>query len=81
MAQNDGGLLDEGGDASDWIELRNTSNATVDVTGWGLSDNSAQPMKWIFPAYGGGSNYPSGVYYYKLSTVEFSETKKMVLIK
>ena len=28
-----------------------------------------------------GSNYPSGVYFYKLITDEFSETKKMVLIK
>jgi hypothetical protein len=28
-----------------------------------------------------GSNYPSGVYFYKLITNEFSETKKMVLIK
>jgi hypothetical protein len=28
-----------------------------------------------------GSNYPSGVYYYRLITGEFSETKRMVLIK
>lgn len=28
-----------------------------------------------------GSNLPSGVYYYKLSSVNFSDTKKMVLIK
>jgi len=28
-----------------------------------------------------GSNYPSGVYFYKLSSGDFSETKKMVLIK
>jgi hypothetical protein len=27
------------------------------------------------------SNYPSGVYFYKLLTSEFIETKKMVLIK
>jgi hypothetical protein len=29
----------------------------------------------------GGSNYPSGVYFYKLIANEFTETKKMVLIK
>jgi hypothetical protein len=28
-----------------------------------------------------GTDYPSGVYYYTLSTVEFTQTKKMVLIK
>jgi hypothetical protein len=28
-----------------------------------------------------GSNYPSGVYFYKLVSSEYSETKKMVLIK
>ena len=27
------------------------------------------------------SNYPSGVYYYKLETGEYKETKKMILIK
>ena len=28
-----------------------------------------------------GSNLPSGVYYYKISTGDFSETKRMVLVK
>ncbi|MDF7797979.1 lamin tail domain-containing protein [Pontiellaceae bacterium B1224] len=43
--------LDDGyGDASDWIELRNTGNSAVDLTGWGLSDNPAKPMKFVFPA-------------------------------
>jgi hypothetical protein len=28
-----------------------------------------------------GSNYPSGVYLYKLTTADFTETKRMVLIK
>ena len=32
-------------------------------------------------ATGGGTNYPSGVYFYKLTTPDFTQTKKMVLIK
>ena len=28
-----------------------------------------------------GSYYPSGVYFYKLITADYTETKKMVLIK
>lgn len=28
-----------------------------------------------------GTNYPSGVYFYRLSTDSYSETKKMVLMK
>ena len=28
-----------------------------------------------------GSNFPSGVYFYKLEAGEFAETKRMVLIK
>jgi len=27
------------------------------------------------------SNYPSGVYYYKLAAADYTETKKMILIK
>jgi hypothetical protein len=27
------------------------------------------------------ANYPSGVYYYKLTAGDFTETKKMVLVK
>jgi photosystem II stability/assembly factor-like uncharacterized protein len=28
-----------------------------------------------------GSNYPSGVYFYKLTTADYTETKKMILLK
>jgi hypothetical protein len=50
VAENKYSLKDGYGEASDWIELRNTGNAAVDLTGWGLSDDSRQPMKWVFPA-------------------------------
>ncbi|MFT5123441.1 MAG: hypothetical protein ACI97B_002074 [Verrucomicrobiales bacterium] len=60
---------DGNGDASDWIELYNPNDFTVDLTGFGLSDRSDQPMKWVFPSasipafdtlivYASGSNNP-----------------------
>lgn len=33
----------------DWLELYNASAQAVDVSGWGLSDDSASPRKWRFP--------------------------------
>ena len=50
VAENKYSLKDSYGDASDWIELRNPGNSSVDLAGWGLSDDPALPMKWIFPA-------------------------------
>ena len=50
VAENRFSLEDGNGDASDWIELRNTSNEAVNLAGYGLSDDPAQPMKWLFPA-------------------------------
>lgn len=43
-------LLDEDGDPSDWLELRNTTAQAVDLAGWGLSDDATLPFKWVFPA-------------------------------
>lgn len=36
-------------DTPDWIELYNAGTETVDLSGWGLSDNAARPRKWQFP--------------------------------
>ena len=50
LASNDNGLLDGDGDSSDWIELRNTGSAVVNLLGWTLTDDPALPGKWTFPA-------------------------------
>ncbi|HEY5913246.1 MAG TPA: lamin tail domain-containing protein [Verrucomicrobiae bacterium] len=49
VADNKYSLEDAYGEAPDWIELRNTGNGPVDLTGWGLSDEAGRPMKWVFP--------------------------------
>ncbi len=50
MAENDGFILDAFGNASDWIELQNTTSRAVDLTGWSLTDTATAPTKWIIPA-------------------------------
>ncbi len=37
------------GNYPDWIELYNTANNAVDISGWYLSDNYNNPSKWQFP--------------------------------
>ncbi|MCF7972982.1 MAG: lamin tail domain-containing protein [Phycisphaerae bacterium] len=49
MARNHGELLDEDGDASDWIELYNPTQGTVDLGGWSLTDDPDNAGLWTFP--------------------------------
>lgn len=48
MASNKVTLFDENGDASDWIELHNPGSAAVNLSGYGISDDPADSMKWRF---------------------------------
>jgi hypothetical protein len=50
MAANRGGLSDEDGEASDWIELHNFGSAPIALAGWSLSDNTDEPGKFVLPA-------------------------------
>ncbi len=43
-------LLLADGEYEDWIELYNGGAATVDLTGYYLSDDDTQPAKWPIPA-------------------------------
>lgn len=49
VASNIMGLLDDHGEASDWIELHNAGSATVNLDDYGLSDDPDEPLKWTFP--------------------------------
>ncbi|MDO5559368.1 MAG: CotH kinase family protein [Oscillospiraceae bacterium] len=47
--QNKSCLADSYGEYSDWIELYNFGISSVDMSGFGLSDNEDDPLKWVFP--------------------------------
>ena len=42
-------IADEDGSASDWIELFNYGTESVNLEGFGLTDDAALPYKWTFP--------------------------------
>lgn len=42
-------LLTVGEKTPDFIELYNAGGVEVDLAGWGLSDNSSKPAKYVFP--------------------------------
>ncbi len=42
-------ILDEDGDSSDWIEIRNLSASAVNLDGWYLTDNAKSTTKWRVP--------------------------------
>lgn len=42
-------LPDSFGEFSDWVELYNTGETAVDLTGWFLSDDPDRPTKWQIP--------------------------------
>lgn len=56
MASNSGTLADEDGSHEDWIEIQNTSPATVNLLNWSLTDDAQELTKWSFPA----TNLPPG---------------------
>ncbi len=49
LSSNSTVLADENGSYEDWVELFNTGATTVNLNGYGLSDDAALPLKWTFP--------------------------------
>ena len=49
MASNATTICDSFGSYSDWIELYNSTDTDMDISGFGISDNLSQPMKCRFP--------------------------------
>ena len=50
MSSNGYTIADEDGDYSDWFELFNNQETEVDLDGFGISDDIANPFKWVFPS-------------------------------
>jgi hypothetical protein len=71
MASNAATLADPQGDYDDWIELRNLTDAEVDLTGRYLSDEPNNPRKWPFPA---GTKIPADGYLVVWADEDSSET-------
>lgn len=49
VVTSNGSLKDIDGEYPDWIELYNSGENIVDLTGYYLSDDSQDPQKWRFP--------------------------------
>ncbi|NQT51813.1 CotH kinase family protein, partial [bacterium] len=50
MAINNSTLADEDGEFSDWEEIQNTGDASVDLAGWHLTDDEGDLTQWTFPS-------------------------------
>ncbi|MEX0944573.1 MAG: lamin tail domain-containing protein, partial [Balneolaceae bacterium] len=50
QASNSETIFDDDGDAGDWIELYNSGSESVDLTGYGLSDDEEEPFRWVMPS-------------------------------
>ncbi len=51
LAENDGGITDEDGDHSDWLEIFNPNPYAIDLNGYALKNGSTQASAgtWSFP--------------------------------
>jgi hypothetical protein len=52
LASNAGGIADDEGRRHDWVELHNPNPFDVNLRGYHLSDDPANPRKWEMPDYG-----------------------------
>ena len=59
VASNATGFTDETGAHPDWVEIANTGDTAIDLSGAALSDDPALPRKWLFPD---GTELPASGY-------------------
>src|SRR5204863_117515 len=54
MASNTHTLAVADGSHPDWVELYNPGSSAVNLAGWHLTDNAADPAEWTFPSSNAG---------------------------
>lgn len=59
MAGNTTTIRDNDGEFSDWVEILNGGAQSLNLGGWYLTDNAANPTKWRFPT---GLTLPASSY-------------------
>ena len=50
LASNSGGLVNDNGNRSDWIEIYNAGDQVVNLAGYSLTDNPSDTSKFTFPS-------------------------------
>ncbi len=50
LASNSSGLVNDNGNRSDWIEIYNAGDLSVDLQGYSLTDDPNNPSKFVFPS-------------------------------
>ena len=50
VASNSSGLIDDNGNTTDWIEIYNAGDASLNLEGYTLTDDPDSPSKFVFPA-------------------------------
>ena len=51
VSSNGDSFYDEDGDTPDWIEIYNSSDELINLSGYGITDNVNDLSKWTFPSY------------------------------
>ncbi len=49
MPSNSSTIADEDGDYSDWLELFNNTDTSINLSGFGISDDEDELFKWVLP--------------------------------
>jgi len=78
MATNGISLSDEEGNFPPWLELYNATNHSIDLTGYYLSDQVDNPLRWRFPDVSATSSPHMNILFPGEYLVVFASGKDMV---